>query len=121
MPLLDRSKSPPGGFPYREPSINWTSPADGAVFDIRVRQIQQARANNPSMGLDPDYNACSDALDTYTCTRLKNDHKWCVVAVDPVAAALVASRKSKPCSSCGVSRKKRDASTSKRAEELLVK
>jgi len=120
MPLIDRSKSPPGGFPYREPAIAWSSPNDGAIFSERVKQISAARANNPSVALDPSYEACALALDVYTCTRLHNDPKWCVTVGDPVALALQQSRKPLPCAGCSSGRKKRsNADTSVRAEEAL--
>lgn len=121
MPLIDRSKSPPGGFPYREPSIAWKSPADGAVFVERVKQISAARVNNPTSGLDPTYEACGRDLDAYTCTRLKNDPKWCVVEGDPVAKALAISRAPRPCAGCGTSRKRTSKPTSIPAEEVLLK
>lgn len=120
MPLLDRSKSPPGGFPYREPSINWSSPADGAIFTERVKQISAARANNPSATLDPSYEACSAALDLYTCARLHNDPKWCVPSGDAVARTLAQARQPVPCAGCGGGkRKKKSVDTSVRAEDAL--
>jgi len=106
MPLLDRRKSPPGGFPYREPSIGWEGPKDGSVFDERVKQIRVARANNPTAGLDPSWDACAEALDLYTCTRLKNDPKWCLVPTDPIAVAAAKSKTSVPCRGCGTPKKK---------------
>lgn len=118
MPLIDRLKSPPGGFPFRQPEINWTSPADGAVFSERVKQIQRARLNNPTSGLDPSLEGCSDSLDLYTCTRLKNDRKWCVAPEDPVAKAAVAARASSGCVGCGTPRRSR--ATSKPASEALA-
>ncbi len=119
MPLLNRNNSPPGGFPYREPSIGWVSPNDGAIFTERVKQISAARANNFGAGLDPTYEACADALDKATCKRLNNDPKWCVSASDGVARVIL-QRVPTPCAGCGGG-KKRGApkATSKRAEEML--
>lgn len=102
MPLLDRNKWPPGGFPYREPSLNWSAPNDGLGFDLRVGQIQAVRLANPSAGLDPSWEACQIALDVYTCTRIKNDPAWCVSGLNPVAIAFDTARKIKPrCATCG--------------------
>lgn len=102
MPLLDRNKFPPGGFPYREPSLNWSAPADGAPFNDRVRQMQAVRAANPTAALDPTFDACAAALDLYTCTRLKNDPAWCAPATDPVVRAVVKARATRPpCKTCG--------------------
>lgn len=109
MPLLDRTKMPPGGFYYREPSVNWSTSNAYLPFDMIVGEIQAVRVANPVSGLDPTTVACEEALDTYTCARLKNDSKWCSGGV--VAAAVAASRKvSSGCSSCGAKRK-RTAST----------
>lgn len=104
MPLLDRSRMPPGGFPYREPAINWRVPTTDLYlpFDMVARTIAMARINNPHAGLNPDLNACRDALDLYTCTRLNNDPKWCVAVGDPVAIAIDQTRKAvHRCGGCG--------------------
>ncbi len=114
-------KAPPGGFPYREPSIAWVAPRDGAMFDARVRQISAARANNPSATLDPSFDACAASLDLYTCARLKNDPKWCVAATDAVARTAVKARAPIPCAHCGSgARRRAQRESSKRAEELLL-
>lgn len=109
MPLLSRSHFPPGGFPYREPSLNWSAPADGAPFDIRASQIQAVRVANPSAGLNPSLEACADALDLYTCTRLRNAPRWCVSLDSPVARAAIASRRPPPCAGCGAGRRRAPA------------
>lgn len=106
MPLLNRNDFPPGGFPYREPSLNWVAPRDGAPFGLRVQQIQAVRIANPSAGLNPTKEACEDALDLYTCTRLGNDPAWCVAPADPVAKALAAARKPPRCGGCGQRRER---------------
>lgn len=100
MPLLNRNDFPPGGFPYREPSLNWSAPADGAPFDIRVSQIQSVRAANPAATLSPDRRDCEAALDLYTCARLHNDPRWCAVVTNASARALPAPAKRVGCSFC---------------------
>lgn len=108
MPLLDRNKFPPGGFPYREPSVNWTAPRDGLDFRLRARQIQAVRIANPAAGLNPDIRACEESLDLYTCTRLGNDPTWCVAPTDPVARVLAAAQATPPrCGGCGHRRARR--------------
>ena len=102
MPLINRRNSPPGGFPYREPRLQWAAPRDGATFDIRARQIQTLRLANPTAGLDPTFEACASALDAYTCERLGNDPAWCATPASAVArTAARASRTVAPCPSCG--------------------
>jgi hypothetical protein len=86
------------------------------VFDERVKQIVAARKNNRASGLDPSWQACVDALDLYTCTRLNNDPKWCVAPADPVMLAAVKSR-SQGCAGCGVSRRRNAQSMSVRDDE----
>lgn len=102
MPLLDRNHFPPGGFTYREPSINWSAPRQGLPFAMVAAQIQAVRIANPNAGLDPSMTACETALDVYTCTRLKDSPEWCVVPTDPVARVKAAAAKAAvPCPSCG--------------------
>lgn len=108
MPLLSRTKFPPGGFPYFEPRLNWRAPSDGAPFTLRVTQMMKVRAANPSSGLNPSREACSDDLDAYTCARLGNDPQWCVSVANPVMAAITTTRKSVGgCGGCGSRRKAR--------------
>ena len=107
MPLLDRYKMPPGGFQYREPSLNWTVPNPGVPFDMVAREIQALRMNNPRAGLNPDLEACRNALDLYTCTRLRNNPKWCTPTPSAQAAmrAAYVAQAAKKCSSCGKKKK----------------
>lgn len=99
MPLRDRTKLPPGGFPYREPKINWSVPYALLEFNLIAKQIQQARLNNLHAGLDPDLFACKKALDDYTCARLHNDPAFCISPDSPLALAV--EEKPRGCSSCG--------------------
>lgn len=101
MPLISRNNFPPGGFPYREPKLNWSSPRDGAPFNIRVQQMQAVRVANPASGLDPSWDACALALDEYTCARIGYDPTWCVSPADPMAKAIAAARKPAKCGGCG--------------------
>lgn len=106
MPLLNRNNFPPGGFQYFEPKLNWWAPRDGIGFNLKAQQIQAVRVANPASGLDPSYEACEEALELYTCTRLANDPKWCVAVTSPVAQSIAASRKVPKCGGCGARRNK---------------
>lgn len=111
MPLLDRSRMPPGGFYYAEPSISWHTPNPYLPFSMIVGQIQRARLNNPAATLNPSYDACAAALDTATCDRLRNDSRWCAPSgsLAAVIAAEPAKRRVGGCSSCGSRRSRAKA------------
>ncbi len=105
MPLLNRNSLPPGGFFYREPSLNWSTPDGKQPFDLIVAQIQRVRMQNPAAGLDPSTDAIAADLEAYTCARLRNDPRFCSGDRAAVAAAAATTRKPVPCASCGHRRK----------------
>ena len=108
MALLSRSKLPPGGFPYREPSINWevSGAAAKQPFELIVYEIQSVRINNPNAGLNPSFEACAAALDAYTCARLHYDRKWCSQQDSAVGRVAKENKKPAPCKSCGKRKQK---------------
>ncbi len=77
MTLTNLRDMPPGGYRYREPSINWVVPNPFLPIDMVAQELQKARANNPFAGLNPSFNACLDAIKAYTCARLNFDPKYC--------------------------------------------
>lgn len=85
MPLKNVHYTPPGGFKYREPSINWVVPDPMLPFGMVVEQLQIARAQNPHANLDPSFAACAKAIEDYTVARLHGDPEWCIP--DPVSPA----------------------------------
>jgi hypothetical protein len=100
MPLLDPNKFPPRGFSYFEPSINWRPPKLGLSLGAVAKQLQVARAQNPFAGLDPSFEACWEAVESYTCARLHNDLRWCA-ATPEQAAQIKEARKVTGCAGCG--------------------
>lgn len=100
MPLLDPNKFPPGGFPYFEPSINWRAPRDGQSLKTTAQRLQTVRSQNPFAGLDPSFEACLEAVENYTCARLKNNPRWCTSTLEQ-AARLKAARAITGCAGCG--------------------
>lgn len=101
--LINLTKFPPGGYKYREPSINWVMPSEIALIglDDAVRALQMARANNPSSGLDPSYSACLEAIKKYTCTRLNNDPRWCDLPPEELQKRSSIGMIGRPCAGCG--------------------
>jgi hypothetical protein len=112
MPLRDRNIMPPGGFPFREPTLRWPPPKWNPYreFGIIVSEIQQVRAQNPTSGLNPSREAVAKALDDFTCKRLNEDASWCEetkLAQAAMTAQQIRAAVGKPkCGSCG-SKKKR--------------
>jgi hypothetical protein len=106
MPLLDPSKYPPGGFSYFEPSINWRAPATGLPIGMVAEQVQMARAQNPFAGLNPSYEACYAAVERYTCARLKNNPRWCVVDAQQAAQLRAVRKAAAVCGGCGKKKSK---------------
>jgi hypothetical protein len=100
MPLLTRNGSVNGGFQFRQPEINWVQKDRGLSFNQAARAIQQARANNPHAGLNPDFEACARDLELYTCERLHHHPKWCIPPRDGKLAEIQAPVPI-PCGSCG--------------------
>ncbi len=83
--LKDRHIMPRGGFPFREPTLNW--PPKGwnpyRDFNLIVGEIQMVRIQNPQAGLNPDREAVAAALDAYQCARLHNEERWCEPIPEP--------------------------------------
>lgn len=77
--LINMTNFPPGGWKYREPSLNWELPRDIAMLglDDAVQALQMVRAQNPAADLSPSYKDCLEAIKLYTCVRLKYDPRWC--------------------------------------------
>lgn len=111
MTLLNLTNFPPGGWKYREPSLNWTNPdpLNGIGLDAAVKMLQTVRLQNIEAhpNLDPSYAACREAIIAYTCHRLNYDPRWC--GLPPAEVQRIASSLPK-----GVSSKKRCASCGRR-------
>lgn len=105
MPLRDRNQMPPGGFPFKEPSLKWPSKKWNPFRDFWtiVGEIQMVRVQNPASGLDPSRRTVAQALDDYTCGRLQNSPRWCKGTKEQEAQEQAArnSTKRKSCSTCG--------------------
>ena len=85
--LKDRNIMPRGGFPFREPSLNW--PEKGwnpfREFNLIAHEIQMVRMQNPQAGLNPDIVVCRNDLDAFQCARLHNDERYCQQIPEPQA------------------------------------
>jgi hypothetical protein len=85
MPLLNRKNHPPQGYSYYSAQTKWRLPG-GQPFDDSVRAIIKHRLANPSHGLSTNFDAVAEELDTYTCSRLRNDPRWCTQKKTTTAA-----------------------------------
>lgn len=106
MPLIDRNKMPAGGFFYREESLKWETPNAFLPFTMIARQIQTVRVANPTSGLNPEFNACCNDLDAFTCARLENNPRWCAVPIKS-PSVKVGVKQSGRCAACGGGKKKK--------------
>lgn len=77
MTLNPNTPFPPGGFYYREPSIGWVTGNPMLPLVMVARELQQARMNNLASGLDTTLQACQQAIEEFTCKRIKGDPKYC--------------------------------------------
>lgn len=80
MPLKSKSKFPPGGWQFFDPTLRWSPPTPlGSTFDQTVDQIVAVRMNNKARHptLETGRSAVADQLEKYTCTRLGNNPEWC--------------------------------------------
>lgn len=108
MPLITRQKMPPGGFFFREPTLNWSTPNPFLPFDMIVRQIQSLRVSNQAAGLNPAGEAIAAELEAYTCARLNGDLRWCSPPQSAVAQLMESQRKeTKKCAGCGKGKKRK--------------
>lgn len=83
MPLKTRSRTPPGGWDFRQPQAAWTMPLPLAKnFATAVAAIAAMRKNNRRLGLTVDPNAIAVELDEFTCARLRHDPQWCAAGED---------------------------------------
>lgn len=101
--LINLREFPPHGYLYREPSLNWSMPRETAMLGLpdAARALQMVRAQNPSSGLDPGYEACVDAIKAYTCIRLNFDSRWCgLPPAEEQRVQLVKAKKRRGCASC---------------------
>lgn len=101
--LTNTTEFPPGGYSYFEPSINFRVPNDIAMLGLSdvARALQMARAQNPTSGLNPDYQACLQAVKAYTCARLNNDPRYCN-SLTPITVDNSKPRSGpRPCAGCG--------------------
>lgn len=108
MTLINLRDFPPGGYPYREPNLNWEvrPSSDLALQGLEevAKELSKTRARNPHAGLNPSLEACLEDIKKYTCARLMYDPRFCA---DPppdfvgVRANWLPQIGSKPCFSCG--------------------
>lgn len=100
--LINTRDFPPGGYLYREPSLNWEAPEPLQGLEHTARQLQMVRAQNPASNLDPSYEACLDAIKDYTAHRLNYDPKWCGVPPEPLNSVGNPTQKTvRGCKGCG--------------------
>lgn len=98
---LAKSNFPPGGFTYREPSLNWVATPELAGMGHKevAKALQTVRIQNPTSGLNPEMSACLQAVIDYTCARLP---EWCEDERDVSFEAIpTKGKKKKKCASCG--------------------
>lgn len=113
MTLTNHTEMPPAGYLYREESLGWETPRDLATQGMRAvaQALQRVRAQNPTSGLDPSYEACVRAISEYTCARLAETRQltyFCggEARTQQEKAALEAAKKRAEqrvtgCASCG--------------------
>ena len=79
MTLTNLTKFPKGGYRFKQPELDWEVPRETALISLEdvVRAVQMIRAQNPSAGLDPSYEACLADVKSYTCKRLGYDPQFC--------------------------------------------
>lgn len=113
MQLINSKDFPPGGWQYREPSLNWSTTQEMAMAGLGAvaAALQMVRAQNPASGLNSSYKACLEAVKKYTCHRLNYDPRWCGLPPSEIQTrsalrqAGQKSRKVQGCASCGKRRR----------------
>ena len=89
MPLISRSKMPPGGWQYFSPQTGWRNPnPTQCTFRDTVSKIIQHNRNNPRFNLPTEPDDVSNELDRYTCARLNYDPGWCYGHLTPQTEEL---------------------------------
>lgn len=109
MQLINSKDFPPGGWQYREPSLNWSTTQEMAMAGLHAvaSALQMVRSQNVASGLNPSYAACLEAVKAYTCHRIKYDPRWCGLPPEEIQTrsalrqAGQKSRKVQGCASCG--------------------
>lgn len=109
---------PPGGYRYTDTKLGWTCPKTVGMqgAEAVARELSQARANNPSAGLDASLEACyrdvvQATYDRYQAipTVLKRYVQVLsepVVGVEATGVAVPKIKRTEPsCGSCGARRK----------------
>lgn len=77
--LKSRSRTPKGGWIFRQPEANWEMPIPLAqTFDAAVGQIRRMRMNNRKLNLNTDPDAIGEELEQFTVARINFDPEWCV-------------------------------------------
>lgn len=76
LDALDTHTFPPGGWSYRQPQLNWSTPTPlGSTFAQTVELIRKVRVKNPAVSakhnLSTDSEAIAQELLLYTRRRLK--------------------------------------------------
>lgn len=76
--LLSLTRTPPGGWMYRQPETGWEIP-DPLAGDINdnARKIMRHREANPRFKFSTEFDDCKAELIATTCVRLRWDVKWC--------------------------------------------
>jgi len=67
--LVNFRETPPRGWLFFQPEINWRPPDPMLPLDMVAQQLSIARFQNPAAGLDPSLDACIRAIGLYTCKR----------------------------------------------------
>lgn len=83
--LKSRSRTPKGGWAFRQPEANWEMPLPLAqTFESATRLIRQMRINNRKLNLPTDAGSVARDLEQFTLARLNFDPEWCVPGQDEV-------------------------------------
>ena len=104
MPLIKRTKIPPGGWEYKE-TTGWPLPTDARYmpFSEAVHVILVYRENNARYGLSLVFADAAHDLEEYTCKRLPN---FCLPSREIIQARLNAeAAMARSCAGCGLKRK----------------
>lgn len=108
--LFNYSKFPPGGYSYREPALNWEVKPGSELamsgIDRVAEALRMVRLQNPGSGLNPDFDACKEAIARYTCARINNDPAFCKSTTQTLTQTVTQTKTKRRCKSCGGGRRR---------------
>lgn len=81
MPLLNPSKTPPGGFQYFIPQLGpvgwWLPNPVSHTLESAAKLVLQQHLVNPRFNLPTEFATVKSMVEEYQCRRLKYDPAWC--------------------------------------------